>query len=399
MGGIQVGDEILEVNGVVLHGRCHLNASAIIKGLAGPIFKIIILRRKMAIDDIAVRPVTQFPVSLQDESLEDKFSGYPNVRNIAIQKGNHSLGIMIIEGKHAELGQGIFISDIQDGSAAEKAGLEVGEMILAVNKEPLLGADYDTAANLLKRTEGVVTLYLSNPTKKSTTPQPQVPEKVVVEEPKLPTALKPQTQPSRSPTPVPETTIDPASGSIAPGRNSTIEIVTDNHGLGLFFVGGKDTIFSHGIIVIEIFPGGAADKDGRIQDGDVILEANGVCLKEATSEVAIQTLRQTLPKMKLVILRPEKIEYTVIEVDLAKKPGKGLGLSIIGKKNGKGVYVAEVLNGGSADVDGRISKGDLVVSVNGQTAENVSADEAGAILKTVSGKAALKFHRYKPIIR
>jgi len=27
---------------------------------------------------------------------------------------------MIIEGKHAELGQGIFISDIQEGSAAEQ---------------------------------------------------------------------------------------------------------------------------------------------------------------------------------------------------------------------------------------------------------------------------------------
>lgn len=31
-----------------------------------------------------------------------------------------SLGIMIIEGKHSELGQGIFISDIQDGSNADK---------------------------------------------------------------------------------------------------------------------------------------------------------------------------------------------------------------------------------------------------------------------------------------
>lgn len=35
-------------------------------------------------------------------------------------KGNQSLGIMIIEGKHAEVGQGIFVSDIQEGSNAEK---------------------------------------------------------------------------------------------------------------------------------------------------------------------------------------------------------------------------------------------------------------------------------------
>lgn len=35
-------------------------------------------------------------------------------------QGNQSLGIMIIEGKHAEVGQGIFISDLQEGSSAEK---------------------------------------------------------------------------------------------------------------------------------------------------------------------------------------------------------------------------------------------------------------------------------------
>ena len=35
-------------------------------------------------------------------------------------QGIQGLGIMIIEGKHAEVGQGIFISDIQEGSAAEQ---------------------------------------------------------------------------------------------------------------------------------------------------------------------------------------------------------------------------------------------------------------------------------------
>ena len=51
---------------------------------------------------------------------------------------------MIIEGRHAEVGSGIFISDIQPESVAEQAGLTVGDMILCVNKDELLGADYDT---------------------------------------------------------------------------------------------------------------------------------------------------------------------------------------------------------------------------------------------------------------
>jgi hypothetical protein len=55
------------------------------------------------------------------QATEEQFSAsYPNVRTVAIKKGNQSLGIMIIEGKHAEVGQGIFISDIQEGSFAEK---------------------------------------------------------------------------------------------------------------------------------------------------------------------------------------------------------------------------------------------------------------------------------------
>lgn len=32
---------------------------------------------------------------------------------------------MIIEGKHAEVGQGIFISDIQEGSSAEKVCIQI----------------------------------------------------------------------------------------------------------------------------------------------------------------------------------------------------------------------------------------------------------------------------------
>ena len=68
-------------------------------------------------DDLAVKPVTQFPVEI---SNEDTFAQFKNVKHVTIKKGNQSLGIMIIEGKHAEVGQGIFVSDIQEGSNAEK---------------------------------------------------------------------------------------------------------------------------------------------------------------------------------------------------------------------------------------------------------------------------------------
>jgi S1-C subfamily serine protease len=54
---------------------------------------------------------------------------------------------MIIEGKHSELGRGVFVSDIQEGSPAELAGLSVGDMILCVNQMDLIGADYETVSS------------------------------------------------------------------------------------------------------------------------------------------------------------------------------------------------------------------------------------------------------------
>jgi len=255
------------------------------------------------------------------------------------------------------------------------------------------------AANLLKRTEGLVTLVVSNPGKKDSaralTPTPQANN---VADGKLhgkPSLLTPTT-PSRPTTPVPEPPADPLTCPIIPGRETAVEINTNNETLGICFIGGKDTVVNDGIIITEVYSGGQADKDGRLQPGDQILEVNGTSLRDCTNTTASQALRQTLPKMKITVLRPSNLEYTPIEVDLVKKPGKGLGLSVVGRKSGKGVYVADIIPGGSAEADNRITKGDILISVNGQSVENLTSEEAGAILKTVMGKVSLKLRRYKP---
>lgn len=94
---------------------------------------------------------------------------------------------------------------------------------------------------------------------------------------------------------------------------------------------------------MEVFANGAAGKDGRLQSGDQIMDVNGTSLKDVTYNIALQAMRQTLPKMKIIVFRPEKIEYQTVETEFVKKPGKGLGLSIVAFKSGKGVYVAEVV--------------------------------------------------------
>lgn len=51
--------------------------------------------------------------------------------------------------------------------------------------------------------------------------------------------------------------------------------------------------------------------------------------------------------------------------------------------------------GGAAGVDGRLMKGDQILTVNGQDVRNASQEEAAAVLKTTTGKVTLKMGRLK----
>lgn len=66
-------------------------------------------------------------------------------------------------------------------------------------------------------------------------------------------------------------------------------------------------------------------------------QVNGIDLRSATHDEAINVLRQTPQKVRLTVYRDEaqyKEEdmYDVLSIELQKKPGKGLGLSIVGKR-------------------------------------------------------------------
>ena len=95
--------------------------------------------------------------------LFEKIPGkYKNVREVLLKKGETGWGIMILEGKHSIAGTGVFVSDLQTGSCAEKAGLLRGDMILAVNGEDFVGVNYDTAARILKTLDGVISMIVAN---------------------------------------------------------------------------------------------------------------------------------------------------------------------------------------------------------------------------------------------
>ncbi|KAK8394132.1 hypothetical protein O3P69_006373 [Scylla paramamosain] len=212
-------------------------------------------------------------------------------------------------------------------------------------------------------------------------------------------STSPSSQSSLPPTEEKEKPQDPATAEIRPGKETTIEIVKEKMGLGLSIVGGSDTLLG-AIIIHEVYPDGAAAKDGRLKPGDQILNVNNENFREITHQKALSVLRQTPSKVKMVVYREEGTQkeedlYDIITVQLTKKSGKGLGLSIVGRKNGPGVFISDVVPGGVAESDGRLMQGDQILEVNDKDLRQATQEQAAAILKCAPGSVSMKLGRLK----
>ncbi|XP_038206573.1 patj homolog [Zerene cesonia] len=79
-----------------------------------------------------------------------------------------------------------------------------------------------------------------------------------------------------------------------------VELTNDGNGLGFNLVGGRST----GVVIKYVLPGGIADKDGRLQSGDHVLQVGSVNLRGFTSEQVAAVLRQAGPTVRLLVARP-----------------------------------------------------------------------------------------------
>nr|XP_033713990.1 multiple PDZ domain protein isoform X6 [Tursiops truncatus] len=404
-GRLQIADELLEINGQILYGRSHQNASSIIKCAPSKV-KIIFIRSKDAVSQMAVCPGhTVEPLPATSENLQNKeaepsvttsdaavdLGSFPNVQHLELPKDQGGLGIAISE---EDTLSGVIIKSLTEhGAAARDGRLKVGDQILAVDDEVVVGYPVEKFISLLKtaRTTVKLTIRAENPDSQAVASaagtangeKKSSPQSLMV-----PPSGSPEAEPirstSRSSTPAIFAS-DPATCPIIPGCETTIEISKGRTGLGLSIVGGSDTLLG-AIIIHEVYEEGAACKDGRLWAGDQILEVNGIDLRKATHDEAINVLRQTPQRVRLTLYRdeaPYKEEdvYDTLTIELQKKPGKGLGLSIVGKRNDTGVFVSDIVKGGIADADGRLMQGDQILMVNGEDVRHATQEAVAALLK------------------
>ncbi|XP_064902199.1 multiple PDZ domain protein isoform X33 [Columba livia] len=395
-GRLQIADELLEINGQILYGRTHQNASSIIKCAPSKV-KIIFIRNKDAVNQMAVCPAKSVEASqctsgtLQHQEIDisaansgvcSDLSSCKNIQYVELPKDQGGLGIAISE---EDTINGVVIKSLTDHGAAAKDGrIKVGDQILAVDDEIVVGYPVEKFISLLKTPKTMVRLTVSSAETDSLTAAP-VPSSTAPAERKnmhppatVPSSSSPEPEAvkntSRSSTPA-MLASDPATCLIIPGCETTIDISKGRTGLGLSIVGGADTLLG-AIIIHEVYEEGAAFKDGRLWAGDQILEVNGIDLRNATHDEAINVLRQTPQKVRLTVYRDEA-QYK--EEDI----------------NDTGVFVSDIVKGGIADTDGRLMQGDQILTVNGEDVRNANQEAVAALLKCSLGTVRLEVGRIK----
>ncbi|XP_028845008.1 multiple PDZ domain protein isoform X3 [Denticeps clupeoides] len=415
-GRIVVGDELLEINGQILYGRSHQNASAIIKGAPSRV-KIIFIRNTDALKQMAVGPMKEFGDSL-DANIELETSMFVSpsttnmdmfkyIQHIVLPKGEEEAGVGLCFHEADSKGGFVVQSLPENGPAAKEGSIKIGDRLIAIDDEVVAGYSSEKVMFLLRKDQNSIKLTIHredpSPLSSSCTNERRASDGAVTTLPSIPypSHILLETEPikssSRSSTPG-TLASDPMTCPIIPGCETTIDICKGHTGLGLSIVGGCDTLLGS-IIIHEVYEEGAAAKDGRLWAGDQILEVNGIDLRVATHDEAINVLRQTPQRVRLTVYRDEgqyKEEemWDLFSVKLEKSPGHSLGLSIMGRRNDTGVFVSDIVKGGLVEQDGSLTQGDQILSVNGVDVRSATQETVAALLKCCVGSIILEVGRF-----
>ncbi|XP_032271352.1 PDZ domain-containing protein 2 isoform X2 [Phoca vitulina] len=219
-------------------------------------------------------------------------------------------------------------------------------------------------------------------------------------------------------------------------RPSVISIIglykEKGKGLGFSIAGGRDCIRGQmGIFVKTIFPNGSAAEDGRLKEGDEILDVNGIPIKGLTFQEAIHTFKQIRSGLFVLTVRtkllspsltpcstpthmsrssspnfntsggssaagsdegsssslgrkaPGPKDRIVMEVTLNKEPrvGLGIGACCLALENSPpGIYIHSLAPGSVAKMESNLSRGDQILEVNSVNVRHAALSKVHTIL-------------------
>ncbi|XP_064531072.1 protein scribble homolog isoform X1 [Pseudopipra pipra] len=402
--GVRVGDKLLEVNGVSLHCAEHHVAVEALRG-SGSSVSMTVLRERMvepenAITVTPLRPEDDYSPRERRGGLRfpERPEGAPATERYStcLMRNEKGLGFSIAGGKgstpYRAGDTGIFISRIAEGGAAHRDGiLHVGDRVISINGVDMTEARHDQAVALLTAASPTIVLLV---------------EREGSEQPGEGAAPRGR---MHSPPPPPGPGDSPPQETPAPQRNhlsrgledqypiEEIHLVKAGGPLGLSIVGGSDHsshpfgIHEPGVFISKVIPRGLASRSG-LRVGDRILEVNGIDLRHATHQEAVNALLSNAQELSMLVRR-DPPPPGMQEICIEKAPGEKLGISIRGGAKGhagnpfdptdEGIFISKVSSSGAAARDGRLRVGLRILEVNHQSLLGMTHTEAVQILRGV----------------
>lgn len=161
-------------------------------------------------------------------------------------------------------------------------------------------------------------------------------------------------------------------------------------------MGGADTHIPNGAVIVQILPGGPAEKDGRLKVFDQILEINGIKITPALTRDQINKKTKIfLPKIKITVYRAEPSELTEVSSEFIKKSGKSIGIEMF-EMLPYGVMITDLIAGTPAATDGRLQIGDIITHINNEDIRKLKSDECTAVMRACQGSISMKAARPAP---
>lgn len=229
LGQLQVGDEILGIDGIKMEGYSLQEAMKLVQ---------------------EADSVIEMEVMFQ---VQDNAPPNSGTFDVLVKKKTATLNLGITINGSRSRGGTIWISNLRKGGIAYRSGmLHSGDVILAINSESLENCNLKEAAQILKNAGESITLKIG---KESS----------------------------------PSTTTASSSAAAAAAIIFSVELHRNQQSLGITLKGSRDQA-GHPVVIAKIKEDGVAHKTGTLKVGDRILAINGESLYNKTMPEAVHML-------------------------------------------------------------------------------------------------------------
>ncbi|KAL6097841.1 lnx2 [Pungitius sinensis] len=345
------------------------------------------------------------------------------ITTIEVHRANPyvELGISVVGGNETPLINIVIQEVYRDGVVARDGRLLAGDQILQVNNVDISNVPHGLARSTLAR--ACTTLQLT-----------------VLRERRCSSRAPPSSSSSSSTPAVPHAPCSTPEG--APSSPATLRITLHKRDaaeqLGIKLVRRTD---ESGVFVLDLLDGGLAAKDGKLRSNDRVLAVNDQDLRHGTPEQAAQIIQASGERVHLLIGRPTKptpppppkssstrdlycldhflpnhsstpspvpthprtsthrdlsqcVTCKEKHITVKKEPLESLGMTVAGGRGSKSgelpIFVTSVQPHGCLSRDGRIKRGDVLLSINGQDLTYLSHGEAVGTLKASAASPSVQ---------